>query len=853
MLAALATAQTEPAKPASASPAPSDAVVTLEEFSVRESALAGSGDILPTSRPVSSVFGLQTIIETPRSVTVLTPELMKQYDIQDFSDLSKIGAGTQQTNYYGVPGIPTIRGAKGSVYFNGMQRAYQRNEMPLSFGSLEGIDVVKGPAPSHYGAALVGGYVNLLPKSPYFDKQRGQLQLEVGQYDSIRSQFDVGGPVDLLGKPAAYRISVTGQLAESYYDKIGNDFFSIYGSVKVEIAKDVTLFTGGEYYKYKSNENAGWNRPTQDLIDNGSYVIGEPISIADSRWGGNANRGLLYGGAGFKYGPPVPTSSTALVVPASVVDAAVLSGKVTAGEVALMNNLSTVPGRAAAYADIPAGDLPFISQTASGYQYTPAYLAATGDRGVFTKKINGSQVLADDKDFANSENIFWFGDLESKRNPDRTFKNQTIVDYVKTEKRSSYGYAFDSEQLILEDKLSVSEDIETINTNVIYGGSVRYTNAWQLQDFWDEPFSRRDISTGQVSANSVVVAGDSPYGNFWNGGFGGQGGNVESTLFQYSAFVAANTKFTEKLQLDSSFLLTYASFEVGAPGPWARGLAPGALAATQDEHDKTYTSVSLSPKFEITKDLVAYVTVQKGTAADPLQGGPITGRASFAENEMAEVGLKGSLLNKTLFFGIAGYTWRQSSFNVRDNVSEELEGKGIEFESTYAPTKNFSIIGSVGYQFVTLEGNNTPFRAVPQSGQDWALNGGVLNDPFDVIGGPGPFGNPANNPDREYPGTPQTQVKLFAIYSFDNGFGVSGGPVWSDAYWHNYDHTIKLPSTIVVNASVFYKRPTWDLTLSVENLTDEDYFSGADPVFGAGTIITKAPEVNYKVSYTYKF
>jgi iron complex outermembrane receptor protein len=100
---------------------------------------------------------------------------------------------------------------------------------------------------------------------------------------------------------------------------------------------------------------------------------------------------------------------------------------------------------------------------------------------------------------------------------------------------------------------------------------------------------------------------------------------------------------------------------------------------------------------------------------------------------------------------------------------------------------------------------------------------------------------------------PQTQAKLFAIYTLDNGFGLSGGPVWSESYWHNYDRTIKLPSTIVVNTSVFFKRPTWDLTLPVDNLTNEDYFSGADPIFGAGTIITKAPEANYNVSYTYKF
>src|SRR5690606_1470536 len=111
-------------------------------------------------------------LDTPRAVTVLTPELMARLDIQDFGDLGRIGAGTQQINYYGVPGTPILRGATGAVFFNGIQRAFQRNEMPLSFGSFEAMDLVKGPAPSHFGASQAGGYTNLLPKSPYFDRRR---------------------------------------------------------------------------------------------------------------------------------------------------------------------------------------------------------------------------------------------------------------------------------------------------------------------------------------------------------------------------------------------------------------------------------------------------------------------------------------------------------------------------------------------------------------------------------------------------------------------------------------------------------------------------------------------------------
>ena len=120
---------------------------------------------MPTSRPVDSVFGSgQSVMDLPRSVTVLTPELMRRFDLNNLGDLGRLGAGTQVANFFGIPGTPYIRGVKASTFFNGMARAYQRNEMPVSFGSLEALDIVKGPTPSHLGPAPEGGYANFIPK-----------------------------------------------------------------------------------------------------------------------------------------------------------------------------------------------------------------------------------------------------------------------------------------------------------------------------------------------------------------------------------------------------------------------------------------------------------------------------------------------------------------------------------------------------------------------------------------------------------------------------------------------------------------------------------------------------------------
>ena len=76
----------------------------------------------------------------PTASGVAIPQLSSSL----FLPTSGIGAGTQPANYFGIAGTPYLRGVKASVFFNDMARAYKRNEMPVSFGSLEALDLVSG-------------------------------------------------------------------------------------------------------------------------------------------------------------------------------------------------------------------------------------------------------------------------------------------------------------------------------------------------------------------------------------------------------------------------------------------------------------------------------------------------------------------------------------------------------------------------------------------------------------------------------------------------------------------------------------------------------------------------------------
>ena len=825
-------------------------ILDLDEFITEEVSQELSDSLLPTDRSVSSAyFTDMELLDIPRSVMVLSPETMEQFQIKDFDDLSKIGAGTERYNFYGIAGAPVLRGWQGGIYFNGMLRAFQRNEMPTSFGALEAMEVVKGPAPSQFIPSHVGGYVNMIPKSPFFDESRGAVKFQIGSDDLYNLQIDKGGPFLAGDKPAAYRVSLTVQEADSWWDRVGNDFVSLYGSIKMQLSEDTYLYAGAEYYEFRSNENAGWNRPSQNLVDHGEYVIGEPLSIIRSSLGGIADRSFLGRTAEFR----------ALVVPASVVEAANLS----ASQIAALKNLSDPQVRSAIYEDLPAD----VAQTNSGYLYTPDYFLAGGP--VFTEKIKGSQVLSDSNDFADSEDLMLFADLEHYLSEYTQLTNKLFFEAISTDKLSSYQYAFRSEQTVIDDRLSFTTHIDLGNdSNLVldYGVQARRTDAIQLQDFWDEPFARRDISQRSVSPNSVFLSGakvnPNTNDNYWGGGFGagGPGGHaVESELTQLGTFASALLNVGDRFSVIASARWDSVDFTTKVPS------GPTDISQNGSEGSDRFFNWSINPTLKLSDEVSLYAAVQEATTYAPLQGGAILGDQNFGDSELKEIGLKLSLADDQFYATLAAYEWEQAAFNDRTNTSDPYESEGLEIEFTYQATEHTTVIASFGDR-ETKRTSSLGFRSMPFSLADptganndeigIALAGGSLLHQFSGgVGGFTPEGSsPSNNPDLIVPGTPEQSAKLFVATSLDGPWSFAIGAVHNSAYYSSFDRNIRIDSSTVVNANIGYETEKWKAMLSLENLTEEDYFVGSEPTFAANAIITKAPEdVQGRITVTVPF
>ncbi|MDX2109958.1 MAG: TonB-dependent receptor plug domain-containing protein [Verrucomicrobiota bacterium] len=839
------------AEGAEAAPVAGGPIVELERFIVEEKA-SDQNSLSPMARPVRGIFGDSvSVLDIPRSVTVLTPEAIKQYGLRDFSDLEKVGAGTARINYFGLPGSPVLRGVKAGVYFDGILRAFQRNEMPTSFGSIEQMDIVKGPAPAHFSPTLTGGFVNFIPKAPYFEKERYAVSLTLGSWDYYHAQLDAGAPFMLGSKPAAYRISISGQNADSYYDRVKNDYLSVYGSLKTKLAEGLTLTVGGEVYHYKSNENPGINRPTQELIDHGRYVIGEPADISSAAWGGNAVRTLVE----FPYNQLyINPSLNALAIPGPTARAAISPALLAtmidlndpaqrAALYSLQPNVENLPKRTPAQAAVAQAALDQAAKPAQdAYVYTKQYFDAGGK--VLTAPIEGNQVLSDSNDYADADDFIAFFKLEGTHNPDRHWRNQLFMEGLETDKLSTYGYGVSTRQFVIDNKFTVTEWHDFLDTELNYGGELRGSYARTLQDFFAEPFSRRDITQGTISTNSIILAGPQrdPNGrNLWSPGIGA---NLRSQVYQEALFVQSSSKLMEKLTLHLGLRGEYAQFCSDLPSQVDRSSAT-LKGNLKDNSDKPYYMASISPVFEVTKGLNLYAAVQVGTGIDPATGGVIFGDNNFTETELYETGVKTALLDGQLVNTLAFYYWDQTKYSERDGAVEPLRGQGIEWESTYLVTERFTLTSAFTAQRVNVRKSTVGYGAIAQTEQDWALNGGILNSARDRT--------MPNNPELNYAGSPEVTASLFAMYEFPFGLGISGGPQWRDGYWHNFDHTIRIPSVVLWNANIFYRYQSWEVFLAMTNLTNEDYYTSAEPTFAGNTLIGKGLPLGWKLTVSYTF
>jgi hypothetical protein len=258
-----------------------DSVQKLSAFVVEDVPVDQS--VNPLVRPVSSVFGDDlSIMDTPRNVASLSPELMNERGIDGLGPMLQYAPGAYQPSRYGKEEVPNIRGDSADLYINGQRMADNLYALFPSFNGVGSVDIVSGPASAVYGAGfLTGGYVNFVTKQPNMAFNQGEITYRMGTLVSggdsyFQSSWQIDMSVPIIKDKLAIRVSYEGKGGDTFFKQLGyyDDREDLFMAVVYEPNSKLKFDFNAQYFYQRSPESGGINRPWQGLIDNGTYFTG---------------------------------------------------------------------------------------------------------------------------------------------------------------------------------------------------------------------------------------------------------------------------------------------------------------------------------------------------------------------------------------------------------------------------------------------------------------------------------------------------------------------------------------------------------------------------------------------------
>lgn len=744
-----------------------------------------SSGLLPVEA-VDSVFGFdKSLLETPRSISVITDDVMASYGIDTTLDVSKIVPGTYTPTIFGINGNVNIRSVSSDTYFRGMKRIENTQMFPAPMSSMSRIDVVRGPPSPLYGPGKAGGYINVVPKSAradtgaYLEAATGKIELDVGSYDEKALRAEVGGPLALGNEHGGYYVYASLEDSNTYYDNVPFRQSIVQSSFDFELSTRLRTELGQMYQHWTGTELTGWNRVTQQLIDTGMYEAGRVQLDMDRNGDGLISRSEIdsYGPLIRSVAPGTPAATVAaLLGPGWTIDPA------TERTVKLSRSANAQSPEDGAGADVNLGYLDLIWQLGRGAQLT--------DKSYFEsmRRYKWTRATAFAHDTASS-----------------VFENKLIYEQPVIPLPGGFGL-----------QLGAS-------------ASYRHYDTQSLTDTaYGDLFDRVDLSLPFDVRNRFAVPPLEPDLAPWNTGlksvYDTTGAGLLADLSGRRLDVILGARY-DRLSAHSSI----PDFVLTTPGLRARG------------HDGGL-SWSASASYQIAPGLRPYFTYStQQTLIHGVDGGiPVAiVAAPLSASEMREVGIKWTALEEKLFAAVSAY--RQTLTVLTDDTMQvpATLSRGLEAEVHWAPSKRFGLTGGWSWQRTVFDPPrpatilvNPSFFGLGDGYYGGRLQTTLTSEPQYAVRAGYP-------PALFYVDGTLVLTRWFAVnVSANHQQDVRSGRA----------QDIRLPSATVVDLAVVCSTPRWTLRLSVDNLTNTLYFIPDSPDFAGEVSVLPAPERNFRAS-----
>jgi iron complex outermembrane receptor protein len=791
-----------------ADPAPADTSTAVDEIVVKARDKAG----LLEKQPSNTVFGIdKPLLETPRSASFVSDTTLQRYGIETIDGLTAVSPGTYTASFYGVPGALNIRGTLAENYFRGFKRIENRGTYSTPIGAAAQIQIVRGPPTPIYGSGKVGGMLNFIPKSGkneggYISEPTGEVTATYGSYNKKNATAQLGLPVNL--GPVTGGVYAYGEVEDSH-----SYYKGVYPRRQTgEISADFdlgngwsTAFGGMKYHSDGDVQTPGWNRLTQDLIDNRNYTTGRDTTLVDSD--GN--------------------------------------GRMTLNEI---SGNSANP-----YFYDPAFNPLYIAH----YGFYDTNAAHILDTGVGTVKLSPRQVYISPADFSKTDTNTVYFDLAKDLSADSAIKAQFFYDDQENKRFVSYGYPAWFDSSVWEARVTYNFAYDPagglVTSKSFIGASYREFSGRRRESYNSGVIAldRRDIAFG-ATANDII---DSPFSTETGAGALGLAWENDNTSdwTQKGLFFTTDIMVGEKLNLVLGG--RYDTYDVESEDTGVLSYQiPGKQEASKDK--ATY---SASATYKAPFGIMPYITYAKASALEMSQAGDIApglvadpSDSWLSDSDLAEAGFKFQWLQGTLVGSVAGYRQNRTQLTGITGTPTGTRAKGVEMEVRWLASENFSFTFSGNTQHTTVKGPDNSFQYIP------AYTAGVP--------GPQAFGGtyvvwafsslPGRSGDYDYTLIPKSVVSLYGAYtSDDHDWGKVGGTLGVTHVTKTagtVQNAVTYPAYAVANASAYYEYGPYTVTANIDNLFDKLYFTpDADSYANLGALPSKGRE--WRVTLSRKF
>ena len=241
-------------------------------------ASARDADAFVAQASGSALKGDTSLMETPRSVSVVTRAQMDARGVTSMIEAVRYSAGVGTGSAGFDPRFDqiSIRGFSVNTtgdYLDGLRQtpgsyAYFRTE-PYA---LERVDIVKGPMSVLYGQGTPGGMVNRISKRPGPEPVH-EIMLQGMTHDRKQAAFDIGDDINEAGTA---RFRVIGLMRRGETERMIADDRDLFApSFEFRLGENTTLTLLGQYLKDETDANVG------NYSENGKVTR---IRVSDPRY-----------------------------------------------------------------------------------------------------------------------------------------------------------------------------------------------------------------------------------------------------------------------------------------------------------------------------------------------------------------------------------------------------------------------------------------------------------------------------------------------------------------------------------------------------------------------------------------